>query len=226
MQKGLIGILGILVLFLAAANVRLSTRTRLLEEQFATAAKRPASASAPLPAPSAVEASAQSPSVSVPAAAVVKTPEPNRADPWPAPVSVPQQSLRLEEARLTESKRIYTLQAMAAPASASGFQLAAPQDPDAGAGPRSGFLGIMGVDVPGGGVEIQGVVPDSVAVRSGLRPGDVLLEYNGEPIDTLATLTSRVRSGGEGSPVSLRLRRDGVEFYQGVQLGARTPARR
>src|SRR5258708_24079242 len=158
MQKGLIGILGILVLFLAAANVRLSTRTRLLEEQFATAAKRPASASAPLPAPSAVEASAQSPSVSVPAAAVVKTPEPNRADPWPAPVSVPQQSLRLEEARLTASKRIYTLQAIAAPASASGVQLAAPQDPDAGARPRSAFLGIMGVDGDRGGEGVAGVV--------------------------------------------------------------------
>ena len=227
MQKGLIGILGILVLFLAAANVRLSTRARLLEDQLAIVARRPASASIPLPAPGVAEPVAQVPSVPVATAAVAKTLEPKRTDPAPAPVSVPQQKARLEEARLLEQQqRIKTLQGMAAPASGSGVQLPTPQDLDAGAGPRSGFLGIMGVDVPGGGVEIQNVVPDSVALRSGLRPGDVLLEYNGEPIDTLATLTSRVRSGGEGSPVSLRLRRNGVEFYQGVQLGARSAAQR
>jgi S1-C subfamily serine protease len=69
-------------------------------------------------------------------------------------------------------------------------------------------------------------VPDSVAILSGLRPDDVILEYNGERIDTLAALTNKIRDDGEGSPVSLRIRRDGVEFYQGVQLGARAPAQR
>lgn len=224
MQKGLIGILGVLVLFLAAANVRLSTRARLLEEQVATTARRPASASAPLPAPGAPEPIALAPFVSVPSATVVKTPEPKPADPGPAPVSAPLQKTRLEETRLLDVQRMKPLHEMAAPE--GGFSLAAPQDPDAGAGPRSGFLGIMGEDVPGGGVRIQNLVADSVALRSGLRPGDVVLEFNGERIDTLATLSSRVRSGGEGSPVSLRLRRDGVEFYHGVQLGARSPAQR
>src|SRR5258707_183328 len=111
MQKGLIGILGVLVLFLAAVNVRLSTRARLLEEQLATAPRRPASPSAP----GTPEPVVQAPSVPAPAA-VVKTSEPKRADPGPAPVSVPQQKARLEEARLLE-QRVRALQAMAAPAS-------------------------------------------------------------------------------------------------------------
>ena len=94
-------------------------------------------------------------------------------------------------------------------------------EPDAGAGRRSGFLGITGSDAPGGGVQINGVIPGSVAEQSGLRPGDVLLEYNGQPVSTLAALTTLVRGGGEGAPVSLRIRRENAEFYQGVQLGAR-----
>jgi len=226
MQKGLIGILGVLVLFLAAVNVRISNRARLLEEQLATLPRRPASASAPLPAFPGAE-SAQAPSVPVPAAAVLKASEPKRGDlPGPAPDPARQQNARLAEARIVDPQRIKTLQAVADPIFGNGFQFPALEDPDAGAGPRSGFLGIMGADVPGGGVLIQGVVPDSVALRSGLRPGDIVLELNGEPIDTLATLSARIRGAVEGVPVSLRLRRDGVDFYQGVQLGARTPPQR
>jgi len=223
MQKGLIGILGVLVLFLAALNIRLSHRADLLEERVATAGRRSLPVTVPRPAAEPLvpaESSAASP------APVVKPAESRPVPPQAtAGGTPPRKTARTEESRLLE--RVQALE-LAHESAARGLHPVQPPAPDSesSAGPRSGFLGISGVDVPGGGVMIQAVIPDSVALRSGLQPDDVILEYNGEPIDTLATLTSRVRSGGEGSPVSLRLRRNGVEFYQGVQLGARTPAQR
>ncbi|HVR87431.1 MAG TPA: PDZ domain-containing protein, partial [Planctomycetota bacterium] len=140
-----------------------------------------------------------------------------------------ENAIRREEATMGVEQRLKALELTLQSVSANGLPhtvLPSEVNPETGAGPRAGFLGISGADVPGGGVKVQGLVPDSVAIRSGLRPDDVILEYNGERIDTLAALASKIQGAGEGSPVSLRIRRDGVEFYQGVQLGARSPAQR
>jgi putative serine protease PepD len=63
------------------------------------------------------------------------------------------------------------------------------------------------------------VFPNTVAAALGLRKDDVILEFNGLPVAGLSDLASKIRESGEGSPANLRIRRDGTEFYQGVQLG-------
>jgi len=188
MQKWIIGVLVLLVLFLAALNVRLSGRVQHLEERLAATKKRK-----PPPAP-----------------------EPERRMPDATEPRVEKRTPVDEQTRKTVER---VLSGIGKPSEVP-FTLQSPE-PELLAGRRPGFLGIMGEDVPGGGVKINGVVPDSVAVGSGLQPNDVLLEYNGEPITTLSSLSARIRDSGEGSPVSFRIRRENTEFYQGVQLGAR-----
>ncbi len=218
MQKALIGILGILVLFLAASDVRLSRRVRVLEDQLAAGRRAlpgttdPAASSAP----------------------VAKVPEPMPA----APPSSPPWSLRDSARAHAEVPKASQEPAPAKNVPPGGTRIvdgfggkspvtAVPQvpapEPESAAGPRPGFLGIQGEDVPGGGVKINSVVPYSVAGASGLQPEDVIVEVNGERVDSLASLTTRIRGAGEGAPASLRIRRNGVEFYQGVQLGANAP---
>lgn len=86
-------------------------------------------------------------------------------------------------------------------------------------GVRPGYLGITGGDAPGGGASIGQVLPETAAGASGLQPGDVILEFNGERVDTLAALSSRVRGAGEGGAVNIRIRRGQTEFQQPLQLG-------
>jgi membrane-associated protease RseP (regulator of RpoE activity) len=231
MSKGLIGMLGVLVLFLAAANVRLASRARLLEEQLAIAQKQHAPAATPAPLPGSV---LESP-LPVPMPVISAAPSRREQDPKPArlnsaPSVFPQEDAVLrEQAKAGVEQRLKVLELTLPSSSANALPLTvlpSEANPGTSAGPRAGFLGISGEDVPGGGVKVQAVIADSVAVRSDLRPDDVILEYNGERIDTLATLASKIQGAGEGSPASLRIRRNGVEFYQGVQLGGRSPAQR
>ena len=211
MQKALIGILGILVLFLAASGVRLRQRVLLLENELASG-KRSA------PSPAKRSAAGQD--------ATAEAPTPPRPSPaWNLLDSKDPRLERPGSIQDTAPKK----PPLGAPLSMDGATAwtASPQgtDPElqALAGRRPGFLGIQGEDVPGGGVKINGIVPDSVAGVAGLQPQDVIVEVNGEPIDSLASLTTRIRGAGEGAPASLRIRRNGVEFYQGVQLGANAP---
>jgi serine protease Do len=80
-------------------------------------------------------------------------------------------------------------------------------------------MGLDGMDAPGGGALVNQVFPFTAAERAGIRIGDVLLEFNGEKVDTLQSLFQLARGTGEGAPVSLRVRRAGSEFYLGLQLG-------
>jgi membrane-associated protease RseP (regulator of RpoE activity) len=231
MQKGLIGILGVLVLFLAAVDVRLSSRARLLEEQLATAQKRPALAPTPAPLSGPVPESPRLVPVPViSTASVTKDHDPKPASPNAAPNVRPEENaVYRDQANLWLEQRFKALELTLHAGSANALPLtvlATEANPETGAGPRAGFLGISGDDVPGGGVKVQAVVADSVALRSDLRPDDIILEFNGERIDTLAALAFKIQGAGEGSPASLRIRRDGVEFYQGVQLGSRSPTQR
>jgi hypothetical protein len=86
-------------------------------------------------------------------------------------------------------------------------------------GQKPGYLGINGSDAQGGGAAVTQVVPNTVAAALGLQKDDVILEYNGLPVAGLSDLATRIRESGEGSPVNLKIRRAGTEFYQGLQLG-------
>jgi len=64
------------------------------------------------------------------------------------------------------------------------------------------------------------VFPNTAAAAFGLQKDDVILEVNGQPVPHLAGLSEKIKEGGEGLPVVLRIRRAGNEFTQSVQLGA------
>ena len=96
---------------------------------------------------------------------------------------------------------------------------------------RPGFLGINGQDVspeaadafgvPEGAVIVE-VVPGSAADDAGLQPEDVIVALDGEPIDSMLGLSSRVLVRQPGDEVTLRVVRDGQEQEVTVTLGERT----
>lgn len=86
-------------------------------------------------------------------------------------------------------------------------------------GLKPGFLGVSGGDASGGGAEVTNVIANSAASASGLLAGDVILQVNGEPVAGLGALSETIRKSGEGFAANLLIRRGGVEFIQGVQLG-------
>lgn len=90
-----------------------------------------------------------------------------------------------------------------------------------GAGPRPGYLGINGTDAEGGGAQITGVMANTAASGVGLQPGDVILSVNGEAVSGLSDLAAKIGAAQEGTPINLKIRRSGAEFYQGIQLGPR-----
>jgi hypothetical protein len=101
-------------------------------------------------------------------------------------------------------------------------QAAAPAD-DAGSssGVKPGYLGIGGADAAGGGTQVTQVLPNTVASALGILKDDVILEVSGKPVSGLSELADLVRTTGEGSPVMLKIRRSGGEFYLSGQLGGR-----
>jgi S1-C subfamily serine protease len=56
-------------------------------------------------------------------------------------------------------------------------------------------------------VVVKGVAPGTQAGRPGLKKGDVLLEFDGERIDSASQFTALLRARRERGP--LRVRRDG-----------------
>lgn len=64
----------------------------------------------------------------------------------------------------------------------------------------------LGIQTNGAGVVIADVSPSSPAGRAGVRPGQVLLTLNGQPIRTPAELRTAVERLEPRRPVSLRLR--------------------
>jgi S1-C subfamily serine protease len=96
---------------------------------------------------------------------------------------------------------------------------------------RPGFLGINGQDVspeaadafsvPEGAVIVE-VVPGSAADDAGLQAEDVIVALDGEPIDSMLGLSSRVLVRQPGDEVTIRFVRDGQEREVTVTLGERT----
>ncbi|MGH8969620.1 MAG: S1C family serine protease [Actinomycetes bacterium] len=64
------------------------------------------------------------------------------------------------------------------------------------------------------------VLPDGPADRAGLRPGDVIVEIDGKPVEDSAQLIVAIRSKRPGESVSLTVRRDGDERNFEVELGS------
>jgi serine protease Do len=71
------------------------------------------------------------------------------------------------------------------------------------------------------GVEVTQVEPNSPAARAGIRPGDVLLTYNGENILGAEHLLRLVAETPEGRKIKVRFSRDGHEQATVITTGAR-----
>ena len=87
---------------------------------------------------------------------------------------------------------------------------------------RRGYLGIAGAPRPippahreryaaGDAVEVSQVVPDSPADRAGLRPGDLIVELDGQRLFGVADLQAALETDGIGSRIVITLLRAGLE---------------
>jgi serine protease Do len=69
------------------------------------------------------------------------------------------------------------------------------------------------------GVVVAAVAPNSPAARAGIRPGDVIVGFNGEPVTDGNTLRNRVASTPPNSQITLTVLRDRREQQVQVTLG-------
>ena len=75
------------------------------------------------------------------------------------------------------------------------------------------------------GVIVSSVTPDSAADRAGLKRGDVIKSFNGEPVQDYNALRNHVADMTPGSSVSVVVVRDGSEKTLNVKLDEATGTR-
>ncbi|HTG14812.1 MAG TPA: PDZ domain-containing protein, partial [Blastocatellia bacterium] len=72
------------------------------------------------------------------------------------------------------------------------------------------------------GAIIEEVTPESSAAKAGLKKDDVILKWNGEPVESAGELHRRIRETPAGRTVRLGMIRDGIESETTVTLGERS----
>ena len=96
---------------------------------------------------------------------------------------------------------------------------------------RSYYIGLYGLDVneriaraldlrETRGIIVRDVEPDSPAALAGFRPYDVILTFEGEPIDSQVDFAVRLYDFRPGDVVSLGAMRDGQEITLTLELGS------
>ena len=76
------------------------------------------------------------------------------------------------------------------------------------------------------GVIVNSVSPNSAAAQAGLRQGDVITAFNGEPVQDGNSLRNRVAGTQPGTEVKLTVIRDGKDQQLSAKLGEYQPERR
>lgn len=102
---------------------------------------------------------------------------------------------------------------------------------------RPGFLGVIVDNVADPGIEpearatgwqdtygvfVQEIMPGLAADRAGLKPRDIILEVEAQRVGTTCDLGRMVSLKEPGTPVSLRVWRDGEHVTLPVRIGGRT----
>lgn len=80
----------------------------------------------------------------------------------------------------------------------------------------------LGLKEPRGAVVVR-VLPNSPAEKAGLQSQDVIIEFNGIPVRSIAHLQSLVGRTPPGTAVQLKVVRGGKEIVVNVTLAERTP---
>jgi serine protease Do len=75
----------------------------------------------------------------------------------------------------------------------------------------------FGLDRPRGAL-VSSVEPEGPAAQAGLRPGDVILDVNGEPVERFGELSEQIANMRPGSQAQLSVWRDGRQRRVGVQV--------
>ena len=89
-------------------------------------------------------------------------------------------------------------------------------------GERAASLGtVPDFAYSGAGVRISGVTPNGAAEEAGLQAGDVLLNYNGEPVVDMQNYSNLLRQSAAGDIISIDVVRDGQQFSIEATLKAR-----
>jgi len=83
------------------------------------------------------------------------------------------------------------------------------------------WLGVDYRSVPGG-AQVMRVAPNGPAARAGIVQGDVIVGYDGQPIESAAALTRALYNSRPNQQVELVLLREGHTLHVKVQLGVQS----
>jgi len=109
---------------------------------------------------------------------------------------------------------------------------AAPAGDQAAGGSDRGYapvrLGIQPGLVEEGesGIKVESVSTGTSAADAGIQPGDVLLAWNGESLDSVGTMMTKLRASKPGDVVKMRVLRGNDELELDVKMKASTGQRR
>ncbi|HEX6986249.1 MAG TPA: PDZ domain-containing protein, partial [Planctomycetaceae bacterium] len=90
----------------------------------------------------------------------------------------------------------------------------------------SAYLGVSGVQLPVRGVEgclVSGVEPNTPAAKGGVRPDDVIVEFNGKKVADFDQLVEEIKSTVPGQTVDVRVVRQGIPADLKVTMEAWEP---
>lgn len=119
---------------------------------------------------------------------------------------------------------LLVLGAAAAFAATNGSNGTRTPEPAAVTATSPAWLGVELTNAPVRGAVVSKVLPGSPAARSGVRPGDVITQFDTEPIETPATLTSAILGMQPGDTVEIQLQRGASQITVHVVLTS-APAR-
>ncbi len=88
--------------------------------------------------------------------------------------------------------------------------------------PAVGFLGVSGAEPGMGrpGAQVTHVQPGTPAAQAGLRSGDLITGFDGEPVESMAELAARVRPTQPGTAVTLEVIRNGRTLNVELRVGS------